>query len=876
MTDLPTGTVTFLFTDIEGSTRLATALGDGYARVLERHNAILREAIRGAEGHELATQGDSFFCVFTQPAHAVRAAVQAQRALADSPWPAGGAIRVRMGMHTGEAALGGDNYVGLSVHRAARIAGVANGGQVLMSEPTTSEVRAVLPAEVRLRELGEHWLKDLEHPEHLTQLVIDGLQTEFAPLRAARRPVNLPAELTSFVGRGAEEELVESSLGEARLVTLVGPGGSGKTRLALRVAARMAGSYPEGIVFVPLEGVSEVELLPGAIAESLGLRQDGAIPVETLVANHLRERRTLVVLDNLEQLPSAAPTVARLLREARNLTILATSRVPLHVEGERTIAVPPLRVPDAERLLPIDELRQVEAVALFVERARNAEPSFELTEANAAAVAAICSRLDGLPLAIELAAARIRVLTPQAMLDRIERPLALLSGSGAGVPERQRTLRGAIAWSHDLLSVEERALFRRLAVFAGGWTIEAAEAVAADAGDVVDGLDSLVDKSLVRRHDRAGELRFEMLSTIRQFAIEQLGGDPREETEARRRHAAHWLGFAEVLAPDLERGTDAALRLIDEQDNLRAALRFTLGTAAGDAAAAPDLGVQLAVALGRFWALNGAREGSGWFERAIAVSADADLMTQGQVHFWLGVLLDEQARGPEAEAALAESLRRFRDLGERAWQARVLNSLGVVARSQGDLARARELLLESLAIRREVGPEERLAAVLSNLGVVAADEGDLDEAKSFLQASLEIDRRMENLDGIATGVGNLGGIALRAGALEDGERLTADSLRLFSRVGDVLGIADDIEHAAEAAAMRGHHERAARLLGAVETMRRKEGLRMPDVDIARYQTIAEGVREVLGLEAFETAYESGCGLNREAAVEEAITGLNAG
>jgi len=876
MTDLPTGTVTFLFTDIEGSTRLATALGDGYARVLERHNAILREAIRGAEGHELATQGDSFFCVFTQPAHAVRAAVQAQRALADSPWPAGGAIRVRMGMHTGEAALGGDNYVGLSVHRAARIAGAANGGQVLMSEPTTSEVRAVLPAEVRLRELGEHWLKDLEHPEHLTQLVIDGLQTEFAPLRAARRPVNLPAELTSFVGRGAEEELVESSLGEARLVTLVGPGGSGKTRLALRVAARMAGSYPEGIVFVPLEGVSEVELLPGAIAESLGLRQDGAIPVETLVANHLRERRTLVVLDNLEQLPSAAPTVARLLREARNLTILATSRVPLHVEGERTIAVPPLRVPDAERLLPIDELRQVEAVALFVERARNAEPSFELTEANAAAVAAICSRLDGLPLAIELAAARIRVLTPQAMLDRIERPLALLSGSGAGVPERQRTLRGAIAWSHDLLSVEERALFRRLAVFAGGWTIEAAEAVAADAGDVVDGLDSLVDKSLVRRHDRAGELRFEMLSTIRQFAIEQLGGDPREETEARRRHAAHWLGFAEVLAPDLERGTDAALRLIDEQDNLRAALRFTLGTAAGDAAAAPDLGVQLAVALGRFWALNGAREGSGWFERAIAVSADADLMTQGQVHFWLGVLLDEQARGPEAEAALAESLRRFRDLGERAWQARVLNSLGVVARSQGDLARARELLLESLAIRREVGPEERLAAVLSNLGVVAADEGDLDEAKSFLQASLEIDRRMENLDGIATGVGNLGGIALRAGALEDGERLTADSLRLFSRVGDVLGIADDIEHAAEAAAMRGHHERAARLLGAVETMRRKEGLRMPDVDIARYQTIAEGVREVLGLEAFEAAYESGCGLNREAAVEEAIAGLNAG
>ena len=876
MTDLPTGTVTFLFTDIEGSTRLAAALGDGYAPVLERHNVILRDAIRDAHGRELATQGDSFFSVFVQPAQAVGAAVQAQRALADSSWPEGGATRVRMGMHTGEATLGGDNYVGLSVHRAARIADAAHGGQVLMSQPTTNEVRAVLPAEVRLRELGEHWLKDLEHPEQLTQLLIEGQQTEFPPLRAARRPVRLPAELTSFVGRGAEEDLVESSLGEARLVTLVGPGGSGKTRLALRVAAEMARRYPEGIVFVPLEGISEVELLPEAIAEPLGLRQDAAIPVETLVTNHLRERRTLVVLDNLEQLPEAARIVARLLREARQLTILATSRGPLHVEGERTIAVPPLQVPDVERLLPIDELRRVESVALFVERARNAEPTFDLTDANAAAVAEICSRLDGLPLAIELAAARIRVLTPWAMLDRLERPLALLSSSAAGVPERQRTLRGAIAWSHELLSDDERALFRRLAVFAGGWTIEAAEAVAADAVDVLDGLDSLVHKSLVRRHDRAGELHFEMLSTIREFAIEQLGGDPREEAETRRRHAAHWLAFAEVLAPDLERGTDAALRLVDEQDNLRAALRYTLGSAAADAAKAPDVGVQLAIALGRFWALNAAREGSAWFERAIAASANADLMTQGQLHFWFGVLLDEQARGPQAEQVLAESLRRFRDLGDKPWQARVLNSLGVVARSQGDLARARELLSESLAIRREVGPEERLAAVLSNLGVVAADEGDLDEAKNYMEASLEIDRRMDNLDGIATGVGNLGDIALRAGALEEGERLTADSLRLFSRVGDVLGIADDIEHAAVAAAMRGHHERAARLLGAVETMRLKEGLRMPDIDIARYRTIADDVREVLGPEAFDTAYASGCGLNREAAVEEAIDGLNAG
>jgi tetratricopeptide (TPR) repeat protein len=411
-------------------------------------------------------------------------------------------------------------------------------------------------------------------------------------------------------------------------------------------------------------------------------------------------------------------------------------------------------------------------------------------------------------------------------------------------------------------------------VFAGGWTIEAAEAVVPDA-DVLDGLESLVDKSLVRRHDRAGEPHFEMLSTIREFALEQLADDAAIEAETRRRHAAYWLARAEALAPDLERGTDAALRLLDEQDNLRAALRYALGTDAGDSAEAADIGLRLAIALGRFWTLNAAREGTAWLERAIAVASGADLLTQGELYFWSGVLLDEQFRGDEAERCLNEALTRFRELNDEHWQARVLNSLGVVARSKGELARARELLLRSLALRQSIGPEERLAAVLSNLGVVAADEGRLDEAQGHLEASLEIDRRMDNLDGIATGVGNLGGVALRMGRLDDGERLIAESLRLFARVGDVLGITDDLEHAAEAAAQRGRHEQAARLLGAVETIRRSEGLRMPKVDLSRYRGIADGVRDALGSEAYAAAYNSGCSLTRDAAVEEAIAGLDA-
>jgi predicted ATPase/class 3 adenylate cyclase len=874
MADLPTGIVTFLFTDIEGSTRLAAALGDGYAGVLERHNAILREAIGTSEGRELATQGDSFFSVFTEPTKAVEAAVHGQRALGASSWPAGASVRVRMGMHTGEARLGGDNYVGLSVHRAARIADAAHGGQVLLSETTTGEVRAALPDNVRLRELGEHWLRDLEHPEQLSQLLVEGLQTEFPPLRATRRPVNLPVELTSFVERDEDSRRVESGLAEGRLVTLVGSGGTGKTRLALHVAAGVAGAYPGGVAFVPLEGVFDVERIPGAVAEALGLRQDAAASTVELLSNHLRDRRALLVLDNLEQLPEAGATLVRLLREAPLMTILATSRGSLHVEGERTVRVPPLPVPDLGRLARVDELRKVASVALFEERAGNADPSFTLTDANASAVAALCARLDGLPLAIELAAARIPILTPQAMLDRLDRPLALLGAIGRGGPERQRTLRRTIAWSHELLTGAEQSLFRRLAVFAGGWTIEAAEAVVPDA-DVLDGLESLVDKSLVRRHDRAGEPHFEMLSTIREFALEQLADDAAIEAETRRRHAAYWLARAEALAPDLERGTDAALRLLDEQDNLRAALRYALGTDAGDSAEAADIGLRLAIALGRFWTLNAAREGTAWLERAIAVASGADLLTQGELYFWSGVLLDEQFRGDEAERCLNEALTRFRELDDEHWQARVLNSLGVVARSKGELARARELLSRSLALRQSIGPEERLAAVLSNLGVVAADEGRLDEAQGHLEASLEIDRRMDNLDGIATGVGNLGGVALRMGRLDDGERLIAESLRLFARVGDVLGITDDLEHAAEAAAQRGRHEQAARLLGAVETIRRSEGLRMPKVDLSRYRGIADGVRDALGSEAYAAAYNSGCSLTRDAAVEEAIAGLDA-
>jgi predicted ATPase/class 3 adenylate cyclase len=880
MADLPTGSVTFLFTDIEGSTRLLTRLGSDYGPLLDAHHAIMRGAIRESGGMEVATQGDSFFAVFSDPLPAIEAAVVAQRNLASALWPQEAAVRVRMGVHTGEALLGGDNYVGLSVHRASRIADAAHGGQILISEPTLAEVRERLPVGVSVRPLGQHWLRDLESPESLTQLVVAGLPSDFPPLRVSRRRMlHLPAELTPFIGRETELHRVTASLSEARLVTLVGPGGTGKTRLAVRVASSVAGSFPDGVAFVALDDVSSADFVASAIAPALGIAGDPTEPLIDVLEKRLATETLLLVLDNLEQVAGASRVIARLLAATASLRILATSRSPLHVLGERSLQIPPLQVPEQQQLPSVEALRGMESIALFVARAREADSSFELTEENAGAVASICRNLDGLPLAIELAAARTRLLSPQMILDRLERPLALLASRTEGVPERQASLRAAINWSHELLDEAERRVFRRLSVFAGGWTIEGAETVVSDGEvEVLDLLESLVDKSLVRRVDRDGIPHFEMLATIREFAAQQLAVDPNEERLARQSHLGFWTALVEREAPRLEQGSDAMLHITHEQENIRAALRFGLRGAsdAGDPAVEPsdaELGLRLAIGMGPFWMLSGAREGSAWLERAISVAEALSPRIQAKAFYWSGVLLEEQHRPGEAETCLDQSLVRFRQLADGPWQARVLNSLGVVVRSRGELARARELLLESLEIRREVGPAERLAAVLSNLGVVATDAGDLPAAREHLEASLAIDRANGNLDGIATGLGNLASVALRDSHVEEAERLIGESLQLFSRVGDVLGIADDLEHAAEAASQRGDHQRAATLIGAVESLRNAEGLQMPAVEADRYRSIVERVRNGLGSEAFARAYETGCGLDREAAIALALAGL---
>ena len=475
---LPTGTVTFLFTDIEGSTRLLQQLGDAYPEVLSEHHRLLRGAVESAGGVAIGSEGDSLFASFARAPSGLAAAVAAQLALAAQEWPDGAAVRVRMGLHTGEALVRDGTYVGLDVHRAARIAAVGHGGQVLLSDTTRALVEQALPAGGELRDLGQHRLKDLAQPERIFETVIAGLPSTFPPLRSLdATPNNLPTQMTSFVGRAREVAEATRLLATTRLLTLTGPGGTGKTRLSLQVAAEAASDYPDGVFFVPLGPLDDAGVVAPAIVQALGMREAVNQPPVDRLSEYLRDRRLLLVLDNFEQVQEAAALVGELLRSSPGLRAVVTSRSPLHIYGEQEYAVPPLGLPVAGADPDPVEIARYESVALFVERAAAVNPGFRLTAANAAIVAEICALLDGLPLAIELAAARTRLLPPQALLARLGQRLDTLSSGSRDLPERQQTLRGAIAWSYDLLDGKARQLFACFSVFVGGADLAAAEAV---------------------------------------------------------------------------------------------------------------------------------------------------------------------------------------------------------------------------------------------------------------------------------------------------------------------------------------------------------------------------------------------------------------
>jgi predicted ATPase/class 3 adenylate cyclase len=826
MPDLPTGTVTFVFTDIEGSTQLAAAHPAAWPGILERHRAIVRDAVTEHGGSVVGTEGDSFFLAFPSAIGAVEAVVGAGRALAAETWPEAAEVRVRVGMHSAEATVSDGTYTGLEVHRAARIGAVAHGGQVLLSDAARALVGGGLPADIGLRDLGPQQLREFDE-DHVWQLVVPDLQSQFPALRSvAGTPNNLPTKLTSFLGRDHEIAEVSVLLPQARLLTLTGPGGTGKTRLSLEVARRMLDAYPDGVWVVELAAITEPELVTATIAQVLGLPDRGGKSSIERLREHIGSRRVLLVLDNFEQVLAAGGSVTELLGAAPNLTALVTSRSVLHVYGEQEYPVPALALPDPRHLPDLAALSQYEAVALFIARATAVKPDFEVTNANAPAVAEICVRLDGLPLAIELAAARIRVLSPQAMLGRLGDRLALLSGGARDLPARQQTLRGAIAWSHDMLDEADRSLFACMSVFIGGANLEAIERVCGDvmAGDPLNAVESLVDKSLLRQVEgMGGEPRFRMLETIREFAIDQARASGMWD-ELRRRHAELYLTVADEASGHIMGSSKREWldRLEEDHDNLRAAIGWAIeaGTA--------EVALRLIARLWRFWQMRGyLAEG---VERATAVltmpgAGDHPVLLADTLDAAAG-LAYWQADTARSRAWYDQEIAQRRALGDRPGLAGALYSQSftysyAAGETATDQEEARALISEALGIYEELGDALGMARckwALANVAWVLEDhEGALDLATDALVTFREQDDRF--MIGWTTYTTAL--YHLRLGgpeSLDQAEGRLAESLTIFAEADDVSGYALVLDAFAFLAHIRGDEERAARISGAVANL----------------------------------------------------------
>ena len=867
MADLPTGTVTFLFSDIEGSTRLASATRDRWPALLERHQALLREAFGGHDGVEIATEGDSFFVVFRSAPRAVAAAADAQRRLVEEGWPEDAPVRVRMGLHTGEATLGGDNYVGLDIHRAARLSAAAHGGQVVISDATRALTMAALPTGVALRDLGEHRLKDLPAPERVWQLVVDGLAADFPPLRVLS-PTNLPAEQTSFVGRAREVDRAIELLAASRLLTLTGPGGTGKTRLSIRIANDLRDRFPDGAFFVALEPLRDPDLFPSAVAQVLGVAERPDRSLLDGVLDHIREREMLLVLDNFEQLMGAAPMVGRLLGGAPRLRVLVTSREALRVAGEQEFPVPPMGIPDATAVGDLDRLSQYEAVALFIARARAVRPDFAVTNENAPAVAELAARLEGLPLAIELAGARVKLLGPEALLARLGSRLDLLGSRAVDVSDRQRTLRGAIAWSYDLLDDAERRLFARLSVFAGGATLSAIEAVtgAGLGGDALDLLTGLVDKSLVRGAGDGEEPRFAMFETIREFATERLA-ESGERDELQRRHAGHFRDFAETAEPELT-GADQFrwLALFDaEVDNLRAVMRWALE--GGDV----EVGLSLAGALWRFWYQRAhLAEGRAWLERLLVVPA-ASGPTRGRFRALngLGGLAYWQGDFAAARRAYEESLSVARALDTRPFIAEASFNLAYIDYEAGDFALAEQHAGEARALYESLEDREGAARTGMFSGLSLFRAGDYEGSRRYAADARDLLRAAGRRFEAADAEGLLALSMSRLGDWDGAMRVILADLDEFRTAGNLGGVAAGLDLVAVMTFDHGDAGRAVRLIGASDALRDREGGLLSSLQILHLDNPRDRALEIMPAEDVERLYAEGRAMSVDEVLAEA-------
>ena len=822
MPDPPTGTVTFLFTDIEGSTKLWEHYPESMKPALARHDAILRATVEMHHGYIVKMRGDGIHAAFARADDALAASLAMQRSLSAEPWGETEPLLVRVALHMGAVEERDGDYFGSPVNRAARLLSTGHGGQVLLSLATQEAVQDKLPAGIDLRDLGIHRLKDLILPEHIFQLVAPDLPADFPPLITLDALLNnLPIQSTPLIGREAQIMAVQELLQHAdvRLVTLTGPGGMGKTRLGMQVAVDLSDDFEHGVYFVDLAPIGDPGLVISTIAQTLKVRETSDQPLIASLEEYLREKRMLLLLDNFEQVVAAAPTVADLLATCPHLKLLVTSREVLHLRGEHEFPVPPLALPDSKQLpelrpdLAPSILSHYSAVALFSQRAQAVKPDFRLTVQNAAAVAEICVRLDGLPLAIDLAAARCKIFSPQAILSRLGSRLGLLTGGAHDLPGRQQTLRDAIAWSYDLLDNPEMILFARLSVFVGGCTLEAIESVCRDPDleiDILNGLTSLVDKSLLRQVEGIGdEPRFTMLETIREYALERLG-ESGEMESLRCRHTEYHLALAEQAEPELTGQKQVAWleRLESEHDNLRAALGWAIEHCNTGWA------LRLCGALGQFWALHSYfSEGRGWLTRVLDIPHIDSLsaLARAKAFNWAGYLAYRQTDLTAARPLFEKSLELAREAGEKWVAAHALNGLGNVEWTQGNLAAARPIYEKSLALHREIADKWGISISLGNLGNVAWAQSDYPMARSYYEESLAIDRELGDKQGIAWTLNVLGGLALTQGDFPAARTFFEESLALQQQVGDKSCTAEALNNLAMLARDQGDFKQAVSL-----------------------------------------------------------------
>lgn len=905
MSSPPSETLTFLYTDIEGSTRLWQQHRDAMPGIIARHDALLGDIVEAHGGTVFRTMGDAVCAVFHTAGDALAAAQAGQGALDAESWPDGVQLHVRMAVHTGAAEIREGEYGGHTLNRVARLVAAGHGGQILLSDVTHSLLLDTIPPEVSFRDLGEHRLKDLERPEHIYQLEAPGLEEGFPPLRTLDAvPTNLPAQSTSFIGRGAEVEAVASMLvrPDIRLLTLLGPGGTGKTRLALRVGTRLLDRYRDGVFFVPLASVSDARGTAAAIATMLGIHQTSDGPLENQLISYLRDREILLILDNFEQILPAAPLVSTLLAASPQLTVLVTSRAALRLAAEHEYPVPTLATPDPECMLAAEELTQYDAVELFIQRAQAIKPDFVVTSANAPAVAEICYRLDGLPLAVELAAARIRLFPPEALLSRLSHRLTLLTGGARDLPARQQTLRGTIDWSYSLLSPDEQRLFARLAVFAGSWTFEAAEAICANENDldVLSGLAALVEQSLVRQDDR-DEPRFTMLETIREYAAELLASSA--EADVLRRRHAEWYLEPIKDSPLLMTTIPTMMELLpyfrSELDNLRAALRWSLDIRDW------NLYADLLLPMSTFWFTQGQwTEALAWTEAVVPDLPSGRTAARGAVLQGAGFFLHRVGRYEEAEAYLEQAIEIWRELGRseelsaalyirgESLSARghpgesktaleealgvsttskysnrpmILTYLGILARDEGDYVTARTYLEEAKAAALELGHPSYMSVALNSLGDLARLEGDYERAGLLYR---EVETKARENGAVFTRPGLLHNNAYVAHFMGEDERARhqfEEALHLYRDMGDRRGMTECVAGLATLETESDPRKAACLLsaaLGAAEAM----GSRLSSSNQGEYDRALAALHAALDEADFLAAWEEG----RSMSLEEAI------